>query len=152
MKRLSNPFLYLFVLVCVSFVLLVSFGEVLWGTTELVFQRHWTEKMFFGICHQLPDRTYSFDGVLMAVNTRCFGIFLGIAAGWVALPFIGKYAADRRWPVLLLVLAVILQGVDYLGNLVELWHNTNHSRALLGALFGVALSVSVSDLFVKRKT
>ncbi|WP_340106882.1 DUF2085 domain-containing protein [Rhodohalobacter sp. 8-1] len=151
MKRLSNPFLYLFVLACVSFVLLVSFGEVLWSTTGSVAERHWTEKMFFGICHQLPDRTYSVDGALMAVNTRCFGIFLGILAGWVLLPFMGKYTVDRHWPVILLLLAVTLQVVDYLGNLAELWHNTNHSRALLGVLFGVALSVSVSDLFVKRK-
>lgn len=152
MRRLSSPFLYLFVLVCVLFVLLMSFGEILWGTTGAVAERHWTEKMFFGICHQLPDRTYSVDGVLMAVNTRCFGIFLGIVVGWIAIPFIGKCATDKRWPVNLLLLAVILQVFDYFGNLIELWHNTNHSRALLGALFGVALSVSVSDLFAKRKT
>lgn len=151
MRRLSNPFLYFFVLACVIFVFLVSFGEVLWGVSSFT-ELHWTEKMFFGICHQLPDRTYSVDGLLMAVNTRCFGIFLGIVVGWVLIPFIGLYAKGRRWPLLLLLLAATLQVVDYLGNLAELWQNTNHSRALLGALFGVALSLSVSDLFVKRKT
>lgn len=151
MRRLSNPILYFFVLACVIFVFLASFGKVLWGVSSFT-ELHWTEKMFFGICHQLPDRTYSVDGLLMAVNTRCFGIFLGIVAGWIAVPFAGRVTADRRWPVLLLLLAVTLQVVDYLGNLVELWQNTNHSRALLGTLFGVALSLSVSDLFVKRKT
>lgn len=151
MRRLSNQFLYLFVLLCVLFVFLVSFGEVLWGSSSFA-ERHWTEKMFFGICHQLPDRTYSVDGILMAVNTRCFGIFLGIVAGWIAIPLVGTFAEDRRWPVILLLLAVTLQIVDYFGNIAELWHNTNHSRALLGALFGIALSVSISDMFVKRKT
>lgn len=151
MKRLSNPFLYFFVFLCVFFVLLVSFGEVLWGIS-FVAERHWTEKLFFGICHRLPDRTYLFDGVLMAVNTRCFGIFLGIVAGWTLIPIMGRYAAGRRWPILLLLLAVILQVVDYMGNLTELWQNTNNSRAFIGALFGVALSLSVSDLFIKRNT
>ena len=151
MKRLSNPFLYLLVLICVSFVFLASFGEILWGFSS-VGERHWTEKMFFGVCHQLPDRTYIIEGAMMAVNTRCFGVFLGMLAGWVLIPFAGSYAEGRRWPVTFLLLAIVLQIVDYLGNLVELWHNTNHSRALLGALFGIALSVSVSDLFLKRKT
>lgn len=148
MKRLAHPYLYLFTLICVTFVLLVSFGETLWGISDGT--RHWTENMFFGVCHQLPDRTYRIDDAMMAVNTRCFGIFLGIVAGWLTLPFVGRFAINRRWPVILLGVAISLQIVDYLGNLAELWHNTNHSRALLGALFGAALSVSVSDLFVKR--
>jgi uncharacterized membrane protein len=152
MKRFSNPILYLFVLVCIGFLFLASFGEVLWGAAGSVGERHWAEKMFFGVCHQLSDRTYIIDGAMMAVNTRCFGIFLGIVAGWLLIPFAGSYAAGRRWPVQFLLLAIIFQIVDYLGNLAELWHNTNHSRALLGALFGIALSVSVSDLFLKRKT
>jgi uncharacterized membrane protein len=149
MKRLSQPYLYLFTLICVTFVLLVSLGEVLWGPTEGA--RHWTEKMFFGVCHQLPDRTYWIDGLMMAVNTRCFGIFSGIVAGWLILPLVGPYAVGKRWPVILLGVAISFQIVDYLGNLAELWHNTNHSRAILGALFGAALSLSVSDMFVKRK-
>lgn len=124
-------------------------GELLWGkvpSSEL----HWTEKLFFGLCHQLPDRTYTLNGAMMAVNTRCFGIFLGMAAGWTIIPFVIRFTADKRWPILILLAAVLLQVVDYLGNLVELWQNTNHSRALLGALFGAALSISVSDLFLTR--
>jgi uncharacterized membrane protein len=114
-------------------------------------QLHWTEKLFFGLCHQLPDRTYTIDGIMMAVNTRCFGIFLGMAAGWIVLPFVARLTVGKKWPLLLLALAVSLQIVDYLGNLAELWQNTNHSRAVLGAIFGMALSVSVSDLFLTNK-
>jgi|SRR6056297_35139 len=150
MSRFSNPILYFFVLCLLSFVLLASLGEMVWGAAAPG-ELHWTEKLFFDLCHQLPDRTYSVGETMMAVNTRCFGIFFGIAAGWVVLPLTGRYTAGTRWPVIFLIAAITLQIVDYLGNLTELWQNTNHSRAFLGALFGAALSVTVSDLFIIRK-
>lgn len=149
MNRLSNQFLYFFVLICLLIILMASFGEMAWGAARPG-EFHWTEKLFFNLCHQLPDRTYATGGLMMAVNTRCFGIFLGIAAGWMMIPFVAKHLKGKRWPVVLLMMAITLQIVDYLGNLVELWQNTNHSRAFLGALFGTALSVSVSDLFLNR--
>lgn len=150
MSRLSNPSLYFLVLFLLCFVLLASTGEMVWGAGPAS-DFHWTEKLFFGFCHQLPDRTYSMGGFMMAVNTRCFGIFAGMAAGWMAIPVVGRYSAGKRWPVIFLMVAITFQIVDYLGNLTELWQNTNHSRAFLGALFGTALSVSVSDLFLTRK-
>ncbi|CAN5302389.1 hypothetical protein BH23BAC3_BH23BAC3_23880 [soil metagenome] len=149
--KLSHPFLYLFVLACSLFVIAVSLGELLWGTAPGT-EQHWTEKMFFGICHQLPDRTYSVNGQYMSVNTRCFGIFTGIAIGWMLIPFINKFTVGNRWPVLLLLAAVLLQIADYVGNMIELWQNTNHSRAFLGSLAGLAIPVSLSDLFYKRQS
>lgn len=150
MSRLAHPFLYFLVLLFLCFVVITSTGEMVFGMAPEG-QLHWTEKLFFGLCHQLPDRTYTIDGIMMAVNTRCFGIFLGMAAGWIVLPFLAGVTAGKKWPLILLALAVSLQIVDYLGNLVELWQNTNHSRAVLGAIFGMALSVSVSDLFLNHK-
>ena len=150
MSRISNPILYFLVLCLLSFVLLASLGELVWGAAASG-ELHWTEKLFFDLCHQLPDRTYSVGETMMAVNTRCFGIFLGIAAGWMVLPLTGRYTAGSQWPVIFLIVTITLQIVDYLGNLTELWQNTNHSRAFLGALFGAALSISVSDMFIKRK-
>lgn len=150
MKRLSHPFLYLLVLAGVGFVFLASFGEILWGEASGA-NLHWAEKLFFGVCHQLPDRTYHLGETMMAVNTRCLGIFFGIAAGWLLIPGIGAHTAGKRWPVMLLLLALSLQVVDYLGNLAEIWQNTNHSRAILGTLFGAAISLSLSDLFIKHK-
>jgi len=149
MRRFSNHYLYFLVLISLLSVLALSLGEMAWGAAQPG-ELHWTEKLFFNLCHQLPDRTYSSDGLMMAVNTRCFGIFLGMAAGWMIIPFAGKHSEGKRWPVILLMVAITLQIVDYLGNLAELWQNTNHSRAILGALLGVALSVSVSDLFFIR--
>lgn len=140
--------LYWFVMAGLVFLMLVSLGEVLWGTTGS--GQHWTTSMFYGICHRLPDRTYHLGSAMMAVNTRCFGIFTGLLAGWIILPAIMKYTPGRRWPVLLLLFAAILQIVDYTGNLTGLWENTNHSRSLLGCLLGLAVPVAVSDLFYNQ--
>jgi len=146
--KLLHPFLYLFVLVCSMFIVAISFGETVWGESST--GQHWTERMFFGICHQLPDRTYSIDSIYMAVNTRCFGIFTGMLAGWILLPFIKKFTVGNRWAILLLLAATILQIADYLGNMIELWSNTNHSRAILGSVFGLAIPLSLSDLFYQK--
>lgn len=144
--KLSHHFLYLIVLACSLFVLAISFGELLWGSGPGTGQ-HWTEKMFYGICHQLPDRTYSVNGQYMAVNTRCFGIFTGIVIGWMLIPFISKFTVGNRWPVLLLLAAVLIQIADYAGNIIELWQNTNHSRAFLGSFMGLTIPISLADLF-----
>ncbi len=144
--KISHPYLYLLVLAGSLLVLAVSLGEMLWGTASGA-SSHWTEQMFYGLCHQLPDRTYSSGGAMMAVNTRCFGIFAGIAAGWILMPFLAKLTVGNRWPILLLLSALILQFTDYAGNMFELWENTNHSRAVLGSLLGIAVPLSLSDLF-----
>lgn len=146
--KLLHPFLYVFVLICSLFIVAVSFGEMLWGTAPT--GKHWTEMMFSGICHQLPGRTYSYNGLYMAVNTRCFGIFAGMLAGWILLPLIKKFTVGNRWAILLLLAATILQIADYLGNMIELWSNTNHSRAILGSVFGLAIPLSLSDLFYQK--
>lgn len=148
--KLVHPFLYFFVLVCIVFVCAASLGELLWGESAKS-SLHWTTELFYGICHRLPDRTYTMNGLSMAVNTRCFGIFLGILGGWLSIPVAGKYIRGYRFPLLILFAAAGLQFVDYLGNLAEFWKNTNHSRALLGSLFGFAMSISMSDLFMKTK-
>lgn len=147
--KLSHPFLYLFVMACSMFVLAVSLGEILWGTASGTGQ-HWTEKMFYGICHQLPSRTYHSGNLMMAVNTRCFGIFAGIAAGWIFMPFLKKFTVGNRWPILLLLAAALLQTVDFAGNMIALWENTNHSRAALGSVLGLAIPLSLSDLFYQQ--
>ncbi|REL24568.1 DUF2085 domain-containing protein [Rhodohalobacter sp. SW132] len=149
--KLLHPFLYLFVLAGSLFILAVSFGEILWGAS-VGSGPHWSERMFDGICHRIPDRTYSSGNLLMAVNTRCFGVFAGMAAGFILMPLLKKFTVGNRWPILLLLAAVAVQITDYAGNMFELWENTNHSRAVLGSLLGLSVPLSVSELFYQRKT
>ncbi|NBC25594.1 MAG: DUF2085 domain-containing protein [Bacteroidetes bacterium] len=144
--EISNTYLYLLSVAGSLAVVLFASGELLWGTSNDA-GPHWTEHMFYGICHRIPDRTYGFENAFMAVNTRCFGVFAGNFAGWLFLPLFSKITVGKRWPIFLLLLSVLLQAADVAGNMAGLWENTNHSRALLGCLLGFAIPLSVSDLF-----
>lgn len=106
--------------------------------------------MFYGICHQIPERTYSLGGYYMAVNTRCFGIFLGLWLGWFTIPWLNSITTGKRWPLWILSVAVLLQIIDFSGNMTGLWENTNHSRAILGLMLGISVPIAISDLFNKH--
>jgi len=87
----------------------------------------------------------------MAVNTRCFGIFLGLWLGWISIPWVKSKTVGKRWPMWILAVAVILQIIDFSGNIVGLWENTNHSRAALGLLLGISVPIAIADLFYLQR-
>ena len=141
---MKNKALYAGVLIGLMLLVLFSLGSGLWGGTSGL---HWTEQMFRGVCHQIPDRTFTFMGELMAVNSRCFGIFSGILAGWMLIPLLKDKVLEKKWPIACLLFAGLLQIIDYSGNLFLLWENTNSSRFLLGLPLGMFSSIVVVDLF-----
>ncbi len=136
--------LYLGVLSGLILLVLISLGSGFWGGSP---GNHWTEQMFQGVCHQIGDRSFTVNGQAMAVNSRCFGIFSGMLAGWMMIPAIKKQMAGKKWPVWFLLFAGFLQIIDYSGNLFALWENSNESRAALGTLFGLSCSIIVADMF-----
>ncbi len=136
--------LYTGVLIALSLMVLFSLGSGIWGGEA---GGHWTEQLFRGVCHQIPDRTFVFMGELMAVNTRCFGIFLGLLTGWGLIPLLKNRVFKKKWPLACLLFAGLLQIIDYSGNLFLLWENTNSSRFLLGLPLGMFSSIVIADLF-----
>lgn len=144
-----HKLLYLIAVAGSFAVFAFSLGEILWGTSGGP-GRHWTEKLFYGICHRLPGRTYHSGELMMAVNTRCFGVFAGNFAGWLFVPFFKKITVGKKWPIFVLLIAILIQIADYTGNMAGIWENTNHSRAFLGAFLGFAVPVSVADMFCKK--
>ena len=126
----------------------LSLGELLWGAAKSGV--HWTEPFFYGICHQIPDRIITVDGLKMSVNARCFGIFSGMLAAWLFIPIVNRYTQKKNWPVQLFYLAVMVQIIDYTGNQFELWANTIISRLFLGLFLGIAIPVAISDLFYRK--
>jgi uncharacterized membrane protein len=84
----------------------------------------------------------------MAVNSRCFGIFAGLWFGWLLIPLLLRSKTIRPEATAgFLFLAVMLQIIDYTGNQISFWENTNDSRALVGFLLGASVSVFLSNLF-----
>lgn len=142
---MQHVWFYTGILVALIFLVIISLGGGIWGAEQTI--GHWTGRLLEGMCHQMPDRSFSVNGVQMAVNTRCFGIFAGLLAGWLLIPFIVQIRVRKNWTLRLLLVTVMLQIADFTGNLIGLWVNTNISRFSLGLLLGVAVVAVISELF-----
>ena len=145
----THLILYASLAVALFFLVLFSLGQVIWPEAAHG-GKHWTESLFYGVCHQIPSRTFQVDGRLMAVNTRCFGIFSALFLSWLIMPFVRHLATGRTWPGTLLLIAVSIQIIDFTGNLLQFWVNTNLSRFLTGALLGGAVPLYLIDLFFPK--
>lgn len=93
---------------------------------------------FSGVCHQLPERSPHIAGVQLAVCDRCLGIYGALALSSFA------YLAIRPWDRvvnrhagILILSAVLVPGIDWIGGLVGLWKNTAAVRVTTGAVFGL---------------
>jgi uncharacterized membrane protein len=144
---MKNVKSYWLIFAGLSIMLLLSLGGGLWGAEQSI--GHWTGKLFEKVCHQNPLRSLAFNGTPMAVNSRCFGIFSGLWFGWLIIPFFVHSAIKKVWINWFLLLAVMLQIFDYIGNHI-LWENNNVSRVVLGLLLGIAISIFLSDLFQSK--
>ncbi|TVQ01938.1 MAG: DUF2085 domain-containing protein [Balneolaceae bacterium] len=145
MVRLKHFRFYFGVLISLVVMLFLSLGGGPWGAERSI--GHWTGALFQNVCHQNPERSLLFSGVPMAVNSRCFGVFSGLLAGWLLIPALTRLTSKKPWELWLLLLAVIVQIIDYTGNLFQLWENTNMSRTVLGLFLGMAASMAVFRLF-----
>lgn len=146
---MQNKGLYLFTLTGLILLFILSMGSGLWGVPRNDFKELYF--IFGTICHQAPDRSFFIDGVQMAVNTRCFGIFSGLFMGWLAIPIYGRWLQGKKWPFWLISLAVIIQVVDYTGNFFQIWTNTNMSRFILGCCLGAASAIFLSGSFYNQQ-
>lgn len=147
MQAMKNSKSYWLILTALTIMLVLSLGGGVWGAEQSI--GHWTGKLFEKVCHQNPMRSFTFNGTPMAVNSRCFGIFSGLWIGWLAIPIFIRLALKKVWTNWFLLLAVMLQIIDYMGNHI-LWENNNTSRAVMGLLLGVAVAIFLSDLFLTK--
>jgi uncharacterized membrane protein len=112
-------------------------------------------QMFRGLCHQLPDRCYTFNGWLMPVCSRCIGIYGGLALGWILsfllirLARIGKdfQKSLLGWITFSIFVANI---IDYLGNVLGFWTNSLFSRLLMGFALSISLIFYLRGKSTKR--
>lgn len=104
--------------------------------------------VFSSLCHQIPERSPHVDGIQLAVCHRCFGIYFALAVGAAAYGFLQRWDDPINRHARLFVLgAVLIPGVDWLGDVVGLWINTAVSRAATGAVFGLVLGYFLSRAF-----
>jgi uncharacterized membrane protein len=110
----------------------------------------------YAVCHQIPLRSFFFDGRQLPLCARCSGQFLGALLGLGLLVLLGRSRAGRlpAAPVVLVLLGFfalwVLDGLNSYLSLLELPHlyqPHNLLRVTTGALQGVALIVLVLPFF-----
>ncbi len=106
-------------------------------------------KFFSFICHQIPARSIHFHGHVLAVCSRCFGVYLGLLFGFVGYPFFRRIGETEPLPRIWLFLAMIPMAVDWLLGFFEIWENTHLSRFLTGAILGTACAIFIIPALVE---
>lgn len=138
-NHLRQRGLYFLVFVLSLGVLIVALGGGLFGQQGPWFAQ-WQHKMFFGLCHQDPYRSFWINGTPMAVCSRCFGIYSSFFLGWLILPWAPTFTEPCRnshtirWA---LVAMLAVNVIDVFGNILGFWQNTLVSRYVLGAFIGI---------------
>lgn len=139
--------LYFIILAGLIFILIASFGNGIWNRP--LDYTDWQYRVFRGVCHQLPDRSFHINSVPMAVNTRCFGIFSGLLAAWIWVPYLIDITKGEKWPGYFLGITVFVHVIDFLAGQLSVWNSSNFSRFFLGIFLGIALVCMISDQFYK---
>jgi len=108
---------------------------------------HW---LGFGLCHQLPERSFFGGGLQVPVCARDTGIYVGfvLSLAVIALLDRGRRRSELpSWPVLVLGGAMVLIMVwDGVTSYTGLRTTTNDIRLITGLLTGWALPLLVAPL------
>jgi len=136
------PFWYGVLVVVSTMLFVVSMGGGLFGLGSDHLYHQLSLHAFDSLCHQQHDRSLSLQGVVMAVCSRCFGIYGSFWVGLLLLPILIQvglpYRRTHAIRGIMLALSAII--VDFLGNFTGIWMNSHQSRIILGVLFGLSLA------------
>ena len=145
--QFKNRALYAALLAISLSLFTIALGPGLFGDLAISFIS-WQFKAFHLLCHQDPLRSFFIDGSQMAVCARCIGIYSFFLLGVIIMPLFGLIKKLKfRYYFRFLIGTIILNFIDVLGNLFEFWTNTNVSRLLLGAVFGLSAAVLLTNEF-----
>lgn len=115
-------------------------------------------KFFSYVCHQISERSFHVENHQFAVCSRCFGFYGGFFSGLLIYPFFRALDKIDSFPRFWLFLAMIPMGVDWSLGFFEIWENTLFSRAVTGAILGIACAffivpalAEISRYFLDRK-
>jgi uncharacterized membrane protein len=91
------------------------------------------------ICHQIPERSFFLEGFPLGVCSRCSAIYFAFLLGTLLYPLLrhlDRPVLPPRWLLLVVGIPMLIDATG-LGSLI--YEVTSMSRALTGALFGLAL-------------
>lgn len=130
-------------------VFIIALGPGLFSSSMKGFLG-WQHEAFHLLCHQVSERSYYLNGTKMAVCSRCIGIYSSFLIGVFVMPIIPRFFCVINRKILqLIIVAIVLNFLDVLGNGIGIWTNTLHSRFFLGAFFGLSLALILTNEFFK---
>lgn len=99
----------------------------------------WSQIIYMALgslCHQMPERSFQFEGFPLAVCARCWGLYVGALAGLLLYPFVRSLSRTDAPPRAWLFLAALPSALDFLLGISGAWENTHASRFLTALLLG----------------
>ena len=104
---------------------------------------------FSYLCHQIDDRSLHIEGEKLAVCSRCFGVYVGLLAGFLAYPPWRGVDNLRPMAKFWLFLACVPAAIDWSLTIFGIWENTHLSRFLTGGLLGFACGTFIVPSIVE---
>lgn len=113
---------------------LIAAGPGLWGPSDpAAWIGSWQKAVFTSVCHQDLNRSIWLNGAPMAVCDRCFGIYLGLAAGLTLALAVRPPLRMLKWAALAAILAIL---IDVTATMAGVWMPFRPARVLTGLLLG----------------
>ena len=123
------------------FVVGIAFGLVglIFAAPIAQAGRHTTlaSAIYYGfsfVCHQIPERSFHLGGHKFAVCSRCTGLYSGFALAALVYPFVRSLKRTDTPRIFWMFLAAVPLAIDFSLGYFNIWHNTQLSRFLTGAL------------------
>ena len=111
----------------------------------------------YGICHQIPERSFFLDGHQMPLCARCSGTYLGAILGFLGLVVAGRRRTGELPRAAILVMLASFVGImavdgvnsylSFFPGAPHLYEPQNVLRLSTGLLNGLALSLVVYPVF-----
>jgi uncharacterized membrane protein len=109
---------------------------------------HLLQLFGFGLCHQLPERSFFGGGVQVPVCIRDTGIYVGFIISLLLIQYLQRRPASLPsvWTGLLLGFFVLVMAIDGVTSYAALRETTNAVRLVTGLLAGYAMGALSAPL------